>query len=272
MRNHAYWHAVLIPCAAALLCSSPVRAAAPIGFAGTFSGNYQNVSAGGGSSGNVWGIDGAGAFGLNYPNLGAEIDGGYHNLSVSGFSADLWNIGGSLFWAGFPGRAGVTIGYDSVSGSVSGATATANATTYGVFGEYYFSDMLTAGLKGGGSSGSGNAAGFGFSGSASGSGGYIGGGLTGYIMPDLALSATISYLSGSGHSTNFAVGAEYLFSDALPLTVSGGYMNTQVSGGHADTWLLALTFYTGTVGTLRDHDRNGTLGWIGNSGIMESVH
>ena len=233
----------------------------------------MNVSpSGGGNSANVWGFDGSGAFGLIPNTLGAEVDGGYHNTSVSGVSADLWDVGGSVFWGGFPGRAGATVSYNSASGNAFGIAANGNVTTYGAFLEYYFGDQLTAGVKGGGVSLNGSASGGGFSGSGSTTGSYFGGGLTGYIIPDLALSGNITYASvEGGHVTNYFVGAEYLFSEMIPLSLSAGYMNTEISGGggSANSFLVALTFYTSGNGiTLRDHHREGTLGWIGNSGLQ----
>jgi hypothetical protein len=142
---------------------------------------------------------------------------------------------------------------------------------YGGFLEYYLSDALTAGVKAGGVSSNGSVGGGGFGGAASGTGSYVGGGLIGYILPDVALSGHVLYQNaGGGNSTSFYAGAEYLFSEQIPVSVSAGYMNTQLSGGggHANTWFLSLTFYTSGPGTtLRDNHRNGTLGWIGNSAI-----
>ncbi|HEX5281197.1 MAG TPA: hypothetical protein VFW28_14050 [Micropepsaceae bacterium] len=245
----------------------------PDGIAGTISGSYMNISPSGGGGGtNLWGVDAAGAFGLgDFPALGAEVNGGYHNISLTGVSSNLWNVGGSAFWAGFPGRAGATVSYLSGSSSGGGITVNANITNYGAFLEYYFSDVLTAGVKAGGLTVSGSAAGGGFGGSGTGSGSYVGGGLIGYVVPDLALSGHILYKSagGGGNATNYFVGAEYLVSEQLPVSVSAGYMNTQASGGgSANTWLLTLTFYTSGPGVpLRDEHRNGTLGWIGNSAV-----
>lgn len=267
MRHDIILSAIAVICAAPLLVSTPVMADVPVGIAGTISGDYMNISpSGGGGSVNLWGVDASGAFGVgDLPAIGAELDGGYHNFSVSGVNSNLWNVGGSAFWAGFPGRAGATVSYLSASASGGGISLTANTTTYGAFLEYYFSDMLTAGLKAGGASASANAGG----GSASGS--YVGGDVIGYVLPDLALSGHILYqtANGGGNSTNYYVGAEYLVSEEIPISISGGYMNTQVSGGgSANAWLLTLTFYTSGPGVvLRDEHRNGTLGWIGNSAL-----
>lgn len=266
MRQNISLSAIAVICAAPLFVSTPVMADVPVGIAGTISGSYMNISpSGGGGSENLWGVDAAGAFGVgNFPAVGAELDGGYHNLSFSGASANQWNVGGSAFWAGFPGRAGATVSYVSSNTNAGGVVINGNTTTYGAFLEYYFSDALTAGVKAGGLS---------LGGAGGRSGSYIGGDLIGYIIPDLALSGNILYRSiGGGSVTNYYAGAEYLVSEELPVTVSAGYMNTQASGGgHASAWLLTLTFYTSGPGvTLRDDHRNGTLGWIGNS-VLETI-
>jgi hypothetical protein len=243
--------------------ATPSMAAAPLGFAGTLDGAYGQQT-GGGSSANLASINGAGAFGFS-PFLGAELDAGYNNISVSGASADMWNFGGSAFWAAFPGRAGVTLDYASLSTSIAGVNVSGHATTYGAFGEFFL-DQLTLGLKGGGLSGGGAAAGFG----ASGSGGYVGGAATGYITPDFALSGTLSYLTAQGgHSTDIGVSAEFLFSHELPVSVFGGYVYDSSSGTNNNVWQIGIRFYTsGTGNTLIEHQRNGTLGWIGNNAQM----
>lgn len=257
--------AVAAICAAPLFAATSVEAAVPDGIAGTISGSYMNnTPSGGGGSMNLWGLDGAAAFGLGaFPATGAELDAGYRNISLTGVSSNLWNLGGSAFWAGFPGRAGGTVNYLSGSTGSGGISVNINLTTYGAFLEYYFSDALTADVKAGGLSASGG------SGGASGS--YVGGGLIGYVIPDLALSGHILYkgVGAGANSTNYFVGAEYLVSEELPISVSAGYVNTQISGGgSSNTWLLTLTFYTSGPGVpLRDEHRNGTLGWVGNGEV-----
>jgi hypothetical protein len=244
--------------AASLALATPAFADAPIGFAGTLSGSYSswNFSGSGGGSSNLWSADGQAAFGLGMQDIGAEIDGGYHNLSASGGggSVDIWNIGGDLFWApGQQGRLGATVQYESLNGGGPNA----HLTQYGAFGEFYASNMLTLGLNGGGWTG-----GSGTFGSSS-SGGYVGGGATGYIMPNLALTGAINYFSGSGaHLTGYSAMGEYLVSDELPVSIYGGYTYTDISGisGHVNEWLIGVKFYTnGNGSTLVEKHRNGAL-------------
>ena len=78
---------------------------APNGFAGTFSADYGNTSySGGGGNADIWGVNGAGAFGLGMNDIGAEINGSYHRASVSSVDANIWGVGGSIFWAPGTGR------------------------------------------------------------------------------------------------------------------------------------------------------------------------
>ena len=245
------------------------QAAAPTGLVATFSGDYANSDSNG-SNADSWGINGSGAFGFGTNDLAGEIDAGYHRLSASGVDADLWGVGGSAFWAPGMGRFGATITYNSInfSGALSGLDG--HITTYGVFGEFFASEFITLGLKGGGLDGTVSLSGLG---SASDTGSYVGGGVTGYIIPNLSLSGTVDYLDISGgHITSYGVGAEYLVSDSLPVSVFGGYARTNLSGGggDADTWFIGLRFYTGAQGTtLVQHHRTGTLGAIGSiSGLQ----
>src|SRR5450755_4232375 len=100
-------------CAATLALATPALADAPVGFAGTLSGSYSNWNFSGSGSGstNVWNADGQAAFGLGMQDIGAEIDGGYHNISGNGGgNIDVWNVGGNLFWApAQQGRLGATV-------------------------------------------------------------------------------------------------------------------------------------------------------------------
>ncbi|HXJ02658.1 MAG TPA: hypothetical protein VNH44_15665 [Micropepsaceae bacterium] len=248
------------------------EAAAPIGIVGAFSGDYSNSSySGGGSHADTWGLNGAGAFGLGMNDLAGQINGGYHRLSVSGADADIWDIGGSAYWAPGFGRAGASVAYTTANFGGSGSGIDAHATTYGVFGEYFLNDAITVGAKGGGADGKVNLSGFG---SGSGSGGYVGGELTGYAMPDLALKGTIDYVDLSGgHLTSYGINAEYLFSEATPISLYGGYVRSDLSNnaGHVDTWMVGLKFYTGGPGSLVTHQRTETLGSIGTNSALRSA-
>lgn len=227
------------------------NAAAPMGFAGTISGEYASLD----DEVDSWGVNGEAAFGLGaMGNLGAQINGGWHNLSDDFSDADIFDVGGSVFWASMNARAGGTIAYKSID---FGDNFDLNATGYGAFGEYYFSDFFTLGAHAGG-----------FSGEVLGfdeDGYYVGGRATGYIMPNLALAGTVDFLSGEGDATTWGIDAEYQFSETMPIAVYGGYRTTSFDGGgDFDGFFIGLKFYAGSVPMpLVGHHRNGTLGWLG---------
>lgn len=246
---------LLMSIGALILAAGSATAAPPMGFAGTISGDYAHLDVSGGDA-NSWGVNGEGAFGLG-PNFGAQLNAGYHNLSGDGGGdADIFDIGGSAFWASQMARAGGTIAYKSIDIDVFDV----NATAYGAFGEFYLSNFFTLGAHGGGWSG--EAGGF------DDDGYYIGGRATGYIMPNLALAGTIDFLSsdGGGDATTWGIDAEWLFSQTTPLSIFGGYRNTSFDGGgDLDAFFIGVKFYAGGVPMdLVGHHRNGTLGWLGD--------
>jgi hypothetical protein len=243
-----------------ILSTSAALAGAPNGFAGSLSGDYLKPSCSGCGGIDAWGISGSGAYGLGMNDLAVQGDAGYHRVSGSGVNVDLWNVGGSAFWAGFMGRLGANLSYASLD--TSGANG--HVTGYGGFGEYYPTQAITVGLNAGGFSAGGSISGLG---SASSTGSYVGGGATGYLVPDFAASGLINYISISGvHFTTYGGGLEYLFSESLPISIYGGYSTTEVSGGggHINQWSVGFKFYTNGNGvTLVDRHRNGTLGPVG---------
>ncbi len=234
---------------------APAVAAPPAGFAGTVSGEYANVDLGGADA-TSWGANGEAAFGLA-PNFGGQLNGGYHNLSGDGGDADIFDVGGSLFWASDMARAGGTVAYKSID---LGGGFDVNATGYGAFGEFYLSDFFTIGAHGGGWSG--EAAGF------DSDGFYIGGRLTGYVMPNLAIAGTLDFLGDDvgGDATTWGVDAEYQFSPTTPISIYGGYRNTSFDGGgDIDAFFIGVKFYAGSAPMeLVGNHRNGALGWLGD--------
>jgi hypothetical protein len=234
---------------------SPANAAAPMGFAGTVGGSYGNSE-----DVDSWNIGGSGAFGFGQ-NFAGQVDLGYNSVE----DADVWNVGGSLFYAPAMGRAGITVQHLWLEeGGVD-----VDATRYGVFGEFYASDVFTFGAQAGGMTG--GVSGFGVSGDES--GWYVGGLLTGYAMPNLAIQGNIDFSSADDvDSTTFGIGAEFLVSETVPIAIFGGYAHTNVDAGafgeaDVNTWLIGVRFYFGDTGpTLVDKHRNGTVGWIVGGG------
>ena len=259
----------LLVATTALIASVPfasAMAAAPMGFAGTLSGAYGSSSCDGCDSTDAWTIGGSGAFGLGAGGqFGGQIDASYNSVS----DVDVFGLGGSLFWAPAMGRAGGTIFW--ATADESGVNV--DGFTYGVFGEYYVGNAITIAAKGGGLSLSADAYGF----SDTETGGYIGGALTGYIIPNLAIQGDITFSSVSDlDTTNYGIGAEFLVSEMVPISIFGGYSrsNVEIFGIDADvdTWMIGLRFYAGAAGpTLVDKHRNGTVGWAGATNVNSLI-
>jgi len=209
--------------------------------------NYTTVP---GASGHIgdWGVNGNVALPIT-SNLTIQADAAYDGYSETGgsdFHTD--QISGTGFWQGAKGRLGLTGGYNELGAS----GASVHFENYGAFGEFYATNQITLGLKGGSLTTSGfNAT-------------YVGAEAVGYVMPDLALSGTYDYVGVSGaHINGYGVGAEYLISEKAPISITGGYTYTDVgSGVHLNTWMIGAKFYFGGKGTtLVDHQRSGAETW-----------
>lgn len=231
-------------CALALVSMS---APASAEFSGVLSGNYANsdFSHGGGSI-DSYGVAGGGMFGLA-PNWAAQIDAGYHHLSGSGSDANTWNVDGAAFWRAQAGRIGAAVGYNDTS---SGG---GHATNYGLFGDWYATRSITLGVKGGWFNASGNS-----------DGEYAGAALTGYVMPDFALTGSYDYSHFKGLTTenDYTIQGEWLVSERTPFSVYGGYTRSEFSGTGgvaANTWFVGLRFYCDPTdsATLVSRQRNG---------------
>jgi hypothetical protein len=138
-----------------------------------------------------------------------------------------------------------------------------------VFGELFVSNAITIGVKGGGADGTANFSGLG---SGSASGGYVGGELTGYVMPDLAIKGSVNYVDVDGAKvTVYGIGFEYLVSESVPFSIFGGYncVDLSAASGHGNNWLVGLKFYTDQPAPLVTRHRTGTLGSIASpSGLQ----
>ena len=268
---HNYKRALPAAFLLAACVPSAAFAAPPAGFAGTISADYSNTNfSSGGGSADQWGINGAGAFGLGMTDFGAQIDASYHRTSASGVDANVWGIGGSIFWAPTNmWRIGPNVNYQAINFTGAGSGLDVHATSYGVFGEYFASDVFTIGVKGGGADGTVSISGVG---SGSASGGYVGGQLTGYVLPNLAIKGSIDYVDVDGAKiTSYGIGFEYLISEDNPISIFGGYNYVDISGasGHGNNWLVGLKFYTDGPASLVTHHRTGTLGSIASSSGLQ---
>lgn len=253
--------------ATSAVLTSPANAGAPMGFAGSLEGDYSHASldCSGCGSANIWGGAASGAFGLGTNDLAIGADGGYHHLSASGVGVNVWNINGNIFWAPGSVRAGGSVGYTTVD--TSGLTG--HVTNYGAFGEWFASNAITLGIKGGGLSADVSFLGYGSLGSTTGS--YVGGGANVYVMPNLSLAGTIDHYTMSDfHITNFTAAAEYLVSESFPVSLTAGYTYSEFNLGipHANQFFIGVKIYTqGNGTTLVDKHRNGPMGSIGSLGL-----
>jgi hypothetical protein len=270
----------------ATLAASP--AAAQIqGFAGFADLGYSHANPD---------IDGAEAWnnisvgaGIAFPvdeiaGIAWQLDGNYTSQSADGASAIVWNLGGSIWWGGEQARIGINVNYETM-------TDFGSLTNGGVFAEWYLGN-ITAAAKGGWLWGGGTPTG--------GRGNYLGGQVGGYFMPNLWLGASATWsdlvsgstLYGGGigtppcfgatcgrrdlTETNITLDAEFLASQALPISIFGGYTFTQwkvsenvsnplLTGGdfNTNTFFIGVRFYMGGMGTLINMHRNGNLrGWL----------
>ena len=232
---------------------------------GTLGASYASDT--GNGDGNLWSINGSltDRFGM----WGVEATGGYHNLdggSGAG-SLDIWNVGGSVFWAGMQGRLAGTVNYYSTTQS----GIDLSVTNYGVGGEWYAGPNFTVAVKGGGDTV--HASGFGLSGSQS--GGYAGGMLQWYVMPDLSLSGAVDYAElAGGHATTETAKLEWLFSHHVPVSIYGGWEHADAGAGglgaNGDLFFVGLKFYFNGAngGSLVDRQRNGSLGYIADAPVF----
>ena len=241
----------ILASACVLAVSAFAAPAFAAGFDGVFSGDYSHIDAnGGGGSANSWGASGGGLFGIN-PNWAVQVDGGYHNVDASGGggSINVWNVDGSVQWRGMWGRLGAVVGYNS---SDAGGGGNIDVTNYGGFVDWYAGKAITATLKAGG-----------FTANAGLDGTYAGVGITGYVTPDFALSATYDYtrLNGLGNENDYGVQAEWLVSETTPISIYAGYTNSKISGGGPtiNIWGGGVKWYVDQAGpvTLVDRQRSG---------------
>lgn len=232
---------------------------------GSFGLDYANFSPSSGATGNQWGLTGTYNFALNY-NLGANLTLGYHSVSGSGPTLGAWNGGASLISAGnkflddravandFGSRLRGTFGlgwanYKSTAFSQS-------VVNYGANFDVLLSPSALWSAKGGG-----------FSASNGGSSGYyLGTGLTGYVVPDYAVTARVDYTrwsaSPGSNQADYTLSGEYLFSRSTPVSLYGGWTYSTFPPGtfHVNQLSGGLRLYVGGVPgqSLEQRNRTGT--------------
>jgi hypothetical protein len=244
---------------------APAMAEAPVGFAGNAAVSYSNLSVDDfDDSADTWSVQGSGAFGFSEMFAG-QLDLNYNNLSVEDEDLDVWGIGGALFWNPIWGRLGASLHYNAASVDTGFGDLDIDLFQYGAFGEWFAGNFVTLGAKAGGVS-------YSFDDDDSESGWYVGGALTGYLMPNLALNGNVDFIGLSDvdlDMTNYGIGAEFLVSQTLPISVFGGYTRSNIDAGgfdlDSDIWSIGVRIYTNGNGvTLVERHRNGAVGAIGN--------
>jgi len=236
--------ALCLGSAMAVLLSGP---AAADDFSGVFGADYANVSGSNHLSISDGGLAASGAW-ADDSGFNAQVDGGINSASGT-TNANIYNIDGLFYYRMPEGQFGGLGDYISTIGMHS-----THVIPYGGFGEYYFSDQITAGLEGGGLS------------SRLSSGEFVEGHLIGYVTPDLSIKGFDTYISVShGQDNNIGVQAEYLITEAIPISIYGGYAYTDIShtGVHdttLNTFFIGLKLYTnGTGAPLVATQRNGVV-------------
>ncbi|GEM_PF-1647731 len=264
------------------LAAVPAAAATLTGFAGNVTTSYGQVdddSAGSDTMKN-WLLGGSVAGPLNdLPNLNFQFDASYAHEWANHQAEEVWNLGGSVFWANNDGRIGVNVNYLNLNNVPTGRNYR-SFTNYGAIGEWYFGNV-TGMAKAGMISTSGNRGG--------GHGTFIGAAISGYFMPDLALTGGVEYSNQvSGVSSNplicatcgrdgtriteLEIAAEYLFSQDYGVAGFASYAHGSVSFGNSDSddnaFRIGLRWYTGG-GSLMDRHRNGNLNpWLPGVGTL----
>lgn len=187
-----------------------------------------------------------------------EVDGAYDDVTQKLNPAiQIWNVGAEPYYSFHAGRAGLAVHYIGQQGGVGSDTL----YSYGAFGEWFATDRVTLGLKSATITGGGARA------------ALVGGRLTGYFFPDLALSGTVEYEQESrdNSETDLTAEAEYLFSESLPISAFAGYTRANANGmvsSDVNLFFIGLKIYADgrTSKTLVDRQRNGTLGWLSSHG------
>lgn len=237
---------LVLVAAAALLCGT-ANAGSLEGFTGTLGAGY-NYSDFSGTSLDTYDIGGSVNYLFDKSGISAQGGFGYTETQVEGGSFHTWIGNGGLFWRGTELALGMYGSYNRMSvGGYSG-----EYQTYGLLGEYYVSPVVTLRLRGGGMTAEASDT----------NGGYLGGGLSWYILPELALNLDVSHNSISSlHWTTVSTGVEYLPFAEIPVTLglSYEYANWMAGSGRADSngLMIRLTYHLGEGSSLVDLDRSG---------------
>ncbi|HEV2560712.1 MAG TPA: hypothetical protein VGT78_01095 [Rhizomicrobium sp.] len=231
---------------AAIALVAPQAANAELDKFAALDADYTHTTAGLGASNT---FSGGGSALLAYDRFNFQFDAS-DARSGSGRTASTTAVfDGDFFWRGREGTFGVSVGRSLFHAG----SHNANATGYGLFGEWYATHNLTLALKGGA-----------VSGFDSGRYGDIDARL--YILPNLAVHTGYNYTAVSGASTSdFGVGIEYLLARQAPLSLVAAYDHASRNGGglSINTFNVGFRYRFGVTGILVNLDRTGPIAWNG---------
>ena len=226
------------------------------GFSGTVTGGYDYSDVRGVAN-NAYNAGGAANYAIPDSQLNVQGLVDYSENRTNHVPADTWTSGGAITWRDSDFAVGVNGDYNTTRLFQQHL----NYGSYGAFGEWYGLDRLgfnpvTLRLRGGGISG--NIAGF------DKDGGYVGGGATYYLLPQLSLTADASHNTISRlHWSTFEIGAEALPLETVPVSISASYVHDNIrnfgASTHSDGLMVRLAWHLGEGNTLVDIDRNGPL-------------
>ena len=206
---------------------------------------------------NAGGVTLSGVTPIGSTNFIVQGDAAYHRESYeAGVDVDAYNVGGSVAYATTQGRVGVAVGYNGLNLNQGGGNL--NLVTYGAYGQWYATDRVTLGLKGGGASITNSGADTTLA--------YAGVQATGYLTRDLSVSGTYDWAGENHLNLNTAsIQAAYQVSRRYPVTVFGGWSYSDVSIYGIDLQgngvNIGVKYTFGGEGSLEHHDRAGVDSW-----------
>lgn len=211
------------------------------------------------SAGNVnaGGVSVSGVMPIGQSPFIVQGDAAYHRESYDlGVDIDQYNVGGSVAYANTQGRLGVAVAYNGLD--FNHGLGNLNLVSYGVYGEWYATDRVTLGLKGGGASITNSGADTTL--------GYAGVQATGYLTRDFSLSGTYDWAGEDRLNLNSAsIQAAYQISHRVPLTVFGGWSYSEVDAGpisvQGNGINIGVKYTFGGQGSLEHNDRTGVDSW-----------
>jgi len=219
---------------------------------------YRDIGAATPAHGDQYSVHFAGLFSLDDPGFNVQVNGGDDWLAEGRRVDQQWTAGANIFWRDRKGTFGISGSFASMDGpALPFFQKKAGTETLGLFGEYYVLKDLTLEIKGGGSTGGIPWASY-----------FGGGGVTFYLLPDLALHSDASmtaFIAGRDW-TNVRAEVEYLPYEPVPVSVYAGYDYTIVSTlGHANTFMLGFKVHFGHGQTLVEDQRTGPIEWTADA-------